>query len=59
MVSEVTEFNDVIRFTVGLSGNKMVANMAEILYLNGYISSPMTARDLMLMSFLWFTRSRN
>ena len=33
--------------------------MAEILYSNGYISSSMRARDLMLVSTLWFSMSRN
>ena len=51
MVFEVKESNDVIRFTIGRSGNKMAANMAEICHLNDHNSSCMTARDLMLVSF--------
>ena len=37
----------------------MAANMAEIWYSNGYISSSMTSRDPMLLSTLWFSRSLN
>ena len=39
--------------------NKIAANMAKFGIENGYISSSMTARDLMLVSLLWFSRSRN
>ena len=59
MVFEVKEFNGVIRFNIGLSENMMAANMAEIWYSNGYILSTMTARDLMFVLSLWFSRSRN
>ena len=34
--------------------NKMTANMAKFGIQNGYISSSMTARDIMLVSLLWF-----
>ena len=59
MVFEVKESNDVIRFNIGRSENKIAANMAKIWYSNGYISSSMTATDLMLVPFLWFSSSRN
>ena len=58
MVFEVKESNDVMRFNIGSTENKKAAN-AEIWYSNGYISSSMTVRDLMLVSSLWFSRSRN
>ena len=54
MVFEVKESIDVIRINIGRSENKMAANMAEILHSNDHNSSSMTARDLMLVSFLWF-----
>ena len=59
MVFEVEEFNDVSRFNIGRSENKMAANMAEIRYSNDYISSSMRPGDLMLVSTLWFSGSRN
>ena len=59
MVFEVKESNDVIRFNIGRSQNKMAANMADILHSNDHNSSSMTGRDLILVSTLWFSRSRN
>ena len=59
MVFEVKEFNDVIRFNIRPSEDKMAANMMEICHLNDYNSSDMTARDPILVSTLWFSRSRN
>ena len=59
MVFKVNESNDVVRFNTGRSGHKMAANMAEIGHSNGHNSSSMTGRDLILVSSLWFSRSRN
>ena len=59
MIFEVKEFKDVKRFNIGRSENKMAANKAEIWYLNGYISSSITARDPILVSTLWFSRYKN
>ena len=59
MVFEVKESNDVIGFNIGLSQNKMAANMAEICHLNDHNSSSVTGRDLLLVSTLWFSRSMN
>ena len=44
--------------TLGIR-NKMAANMAKIWHLNDHNSSYMTGRDLILLSTLWFSRSRN
>ena len=41
MVFKVKKFNDVSKLNIGRSENKMAANMAEIWYSNGYISSSM------------------
>ena len=59
MVFEVKESIDIVRFKIGRSKNKIAANMTEIWYSTGYISSSITARDIILVSSLWFSRSRN
>ena len=59
MVFEAKKFNGIIRFNIRQLENKMTANMAEILYSHAYISSSMTAKDPILVSTLWFSRSRN
>ena len=59
MVFEVKESIDVIRFNIERSENKMAANMAEILHSNDNNSSSMTGRDPILVSTVWFSRSRN
>ena len=59
MVFDVKESNDVVRFKIWPSKNKMAANMAEIWHLTEHNSSSVGARDLLLVSKLWFSRSRN
>ena len=59
IVFKVKESNEVMRFNIRRAENKMAANMAEILHSNDHNSSSMTGRDQILVSTLWFSRSRN
>ena len=60
MVFEVKESIDIVIINIGRSKkNKMAANIAEIWYSTGYISSSITTRDIILVSSLWFSRARN
>ena len=51
--------NNVSRFQIGLSENKMSSNMAETVHLNLKNPSSTRPRDMKLVSILWLTRSRN